>query len=256
MAASAISVKAIVLKEISYKDTDKLLTVLTDRLGLITLRCRGVRSLKSRRFASAQQFVYSDMVLSERRGQYALEEAEPIESFFALRGRFEAIAMANYFADVVSSVTVEGEDEGAILSLFLNSLYLLCEKPDEPFSKIKAVFELRLAVLLGFSPAVSDCGECGAPEGLCWFNIAGGAVLCDSCALSGTPDASERVLIPLDEGTLALIRYIVTAADRRIFAFRCDGALLSRLAVFSEKYLIYHLGRSFDTLTFLHSVIE
>lgn len=256
MAASAISVKAIVLKEISYKDTDKLLTVLTDRLGLITLRCRGVRSLKSRRFASSQQFVYSDMVLSEKRGQYSLEEAEPIESFFALRSRFEAIAMANYFADVISSVTVEGEDEGAILSLLLNSLYLLCEKPDEPFVKIKAVFELRLAALIGFLPTGSLCGECGKEEGLCWFNIAGGVTLCDTCALSQAPDVLERVLVPIDEGTLALVRYITTANDRRIFAFRCEERLLSTLGAFSEKYLLYHLGRSFDTLTFLQSVIE
>ena len=256
MAASAIAVKAIVLKEVNYKETDKLLTVLTDRLGLITLRCRGVRTLKSRRFASCQTFVYSDMVLSEKKGQYSLEEAEPIESFFALRGRFEAIAIANYFADVISSVTVEGEDEGAILSLFLNSLYLLCEKPDEPFAKIKAVFELRLSVLLGFAPTVSSCGECGKTEALCWFNIAGGVTLCDACALNEVPDVLERVLIPIDAATLSLIRYVVEADGRRIFAFRCDERLLSVFGAFSEKYLIYHLGRSFDTLTFLQSVIE
>ncbi len=256
MAASAISVKAIVLKETNYKETDKLLTVLSDRLGLVTLRCRGVRSLKSRRFASCQQFVYSDMMLSEKKGQYSLEEAEPIESFFALRERFEAIAMANYFADVISSVTVEGEDEGAILSLLLNSLYLLSEKPDEPFFKIKAVFELRLAALLGFLPTASFCGECGKSEGLCWFNIAGGVTLCDDCALRETPDVLERVLVPIDEATRSLVRYVITANDRRIFAFRCDERLLSTLSAFSEKYLIYHLGRSFDTLTFLQSIIE
>ena len=256
MAASAISVKAIVFKEMNYKDTDKLLTVLTDRLGLLTLRCRGVRSLKSRRFASSQQFVYSDMVLSEKKGQYSLEEAEPIESFFALRERFEAIAMANYFADVIASVTVEGEEEGAVLSLFLNSLYLLCEKPDEPYQKIKAVFELRLATLIGFMPTATACGECGREEELCWFNIAGGVTLCDVCATSEMPDVLERVLVPIDAATLSLVRYITEAPDRRIFAFRCDGRLLSMLGVFSEKYLLYHLGRGFDTLSFLQSIIE
>lgn len=256
MAATAISVKAIVLKETNYKDTDKLVTVLTDRLGLLTLRCRGVRSLKSRRFASAQQFVYSDMVLSEKRGRYALEEAEPIESFFALRGRFEAIAMANYFAEVVSSVTVEGEDESAVLSLFLNSLYILSEKRDEPYRKVKAVFELRLAALLGFLPSVASCGECGREDGLCWFNIAGGVTLCDGCACGETPDVLERVLVPIDAPTLSLVRYITEARDRRIFAFRCDDRLLSTLGAFSEKYLLYHLGRSFETLSFLQPLIE
>ena len=251
--ATALTVKAIVLKETNYKDTDKLLTVLTDTMGILTLRCRGVRALKSRRFASSQQFVYSEMLLSSKNGQYSMEEATPIESFFALRLRFEAIAMANYFADVLSSVVLEGENEGEILSLLLNSLYLLSEKPDESLLKIKAVFEVRLASLLGFAPTVSLCGECGKKDELIWFNVAGGVTLCDKCALDETPDVLERVLVPLDEGVLSLLRYITEADSRRIFAFRCDGRLLSLLSAFSEKYLIYHLGRSFETLTFLQS---
>lgn len=256
MAGKPIQVKAIVLKELNYKETDKLLTLLTDTMGQITVRCRGVRSLKSRRFAACQQYVYSDMVLSEKNGQYSLDEATPIESFFALRERFEAICMANYFAEVVSSVTVEGESDAGILSLLLNSLYLLAEKRDVPLQKIKAVFEMRLSALLGFLPTVTICTECGKKDELSWFNIAGGGVICEACASSEVPDVLERVLVPIDEGTRSLIHYITTGEDKRIFAFRCEESLLASLARFSEKYLLYHLARSFDTLTFLHSVIE
>lgn len=255
MAASSIHTKAIVLKEVAYKDTDKLLTVFSAELGKITVRCRGVRSLKSRRFASCQQYVYSDMLLSRKNGQYALEEAEPIESFFSLRERFEAIALANYFAEVLLSVTVEGEGDESLLSLFLNSLYLLSEKPDVPYEKIKAVFEIRLATLVGFMPQTDACGDCGKNDALIWFNIAGGSAVCESCATSATDDA-ERVLVPVDPGILSLLDYVISAEDKRIFSFRCEGALLSSLAHFSERYLIYHLGRSFDTLTFYHSVYE
>ena len=256
MAQKQISVKAIVLKEVNFKETDKLLTLLTDTLGQITVRCRGVRSLKSRRFASSQQYVYSDMLLSEKNGQYSLEEAEPIESFFTLRERFEAIALANYLADVVISVTVEGESDAGILSLLLNSLYLLAEKRDMPLSKIKAVFELRLAALLGFQPITDACSDCGKSDTLVWFNIAGGTAICDTCVTSQTPDVLERVLIPIDEATLSLIRYITTVEDKRIFAFRCEERYLDSLSRFAERYLLYHLGRSFDTLQFYHSILE
>ena len=256
MAGKQIQVKAIVLKEVNFKETDKILTVLTDTVGLLTLRCRGVRSLKSRRFASCQQYVYSDMLLSEKNGQYALEEAEPIESFFALRERFEAIAMANYFAEVIASVSIEGESERGILPLLLNSLYLLCEKQDVPLLKIKAVFELRLATLIGFLPLIDFCSDCGKRESLCWFNIAGGGVICEDCAKNEVPDVLERVLVPIDEATLSLVRFITSIEDKRIFSFRCEERLLDALSRFSEKYLLYHLARSFDTLNFLHSVIE
>ncbi|MBQ7365503.1 MAG: DNA repair protein RecO [Clostridia bacterium] len=256
MAKEAIQAKAIVLKEVAYKETDKLLTLLSRELGKITVRCRGVRSLKSRRFAACQQYVYSDMTLSVKNGQYALEEAEPIESFFSLRERFEAIALANYFADVLLSVTVEGENDEGVLSLFLNCLYLLSEKRDVPYSKIKAVFELRLATLLGFMPDTAVCGDCEGKDCLIWFNIAGGNLLCDKCATSEVPDVSERLLVPIDEGTLALVRYISEALDKRIFSFQCENGLLDSLSRFSEKYLLYHLGRSFDTLTFYHTISD
>lgn len=256
MAGKQIQVKAIVLKEVSYKEADKILSVLTDTLGQITLRCRGVRSLKSRRFASAQTFVYSDMVISEKNGQYTMEEAEPIESFFAIRERFEAIALAQYFAEVVASVTVEGESDPAVLSLLLNSLYLVSEKPEMPLQKIKAVFELRLCRYLGFAPTVFPCSECGGKEALFWFNIAGGGAVCESCVKNETPDVLERVLVPTDEGTRMLIRYITESEDKRIFSFTCEDSLTASLARFSEKYLLYHLGRGFDTLTFYHSVTD
>ncbi|MBR2987563.1 MAG: DNA repair protein RecO [Clostridia bacterium] len=254
MAQTTLRTKAIVLQEVVYKDSDKILTLLSDTLGKISVRCRGVRALKSRRFASSQQYVYSDMLLSVKNGQYALEEAEPIESFFSLRERFEAIALANYFAEILLSVTVEGEHDESLLSLFLNSLYLLAEKPDVPYEKIKAVFEVRLSTLLGFMPNLDACEDCGRRDSLCWFDIAGGSVICERCAGAGGEIMGERILVPLDEGVLPLLRYLTLAEDKRIFSFRCDGRLLSELVRFSEKYLLYHLGRGFDTLTFYHSV--
>jgi DNA repair protein RecO (recombination protein O) len=44
-----IKTDGIVLREVAYQDSDKLLTVLTREYGKLTVRARGVRSSRSRK---------------------------------------------------------------------------------------------------------------------------------------------------------------------------------------------------------------
>ena len=58
MAKKEITTKGIVIREVMMGESDKLLTVLTPELGRITVRCRGVPTVKSHRFAAAQLDIY------------------------------------------------------------------------------------------------------------------------------------------------------------------------------------------------------
>ncbi len=256
MPKDCLQVKGVVLTSINYKENDKILTVLTDTLGKITVRARGVRSLKSRRFPACQDYVYSELFLSEKNHQYTLEEAEPIEAFFELRERFEAIALAGYFADLLLSVSTEGESDDGVLPLFLNALWLLSRRPEEPLLKIKAVFEWRLASYLGYLPNLDTCGDCGQAEGLLWFDIAGGTVLCERCVEEAKGVVGERILLPIDPVTLAVMTFILKEDPKKIFAFRCQNSLLDALSRIFEKYLLYHVDKNFATLKFFHEITD
>ena len=256
MAKREISTKGIVIREVMLGESDKLLTVLTSDLGRISVRCRGVRSLKSHRFAAAQLYIYSEMLLSEKDGMYSLTEAEPIESFFDIRLRLEAIACSNYFADLVNIVTVEGVEDAEIMRLFLNSLYALAYRRELSIRLVKAVFEARLSSLLGFMPDLSVCGACGSDEPA-FLDVAGGELLCSDCMLSGQSDfvARERLLLPVDRGVTSLFCYVTTCESKRMFAFAADDTLIENFSTLTEKYLLYHIEKKPDTLTFLLSVL-
>lgn len=257
MAKQTLSTRAAVIREVLVGEADKLLTLLTPALGKITVRCQGVRSLKSRRFAASQLYAYSDMLLSEKGGLYMLEEAEVLETFFELRSSLEAIACANYFAELVGAVTVEGEEAGEILRLFLNSLYRLGKKSDS-FYKIKAVFEVRLTASLGLAPDLSACSGCGKENFAAgWLNLSGGVPVCADCA-SGehpSPEGEEQLLIPLTGGALSLYRHVLDCEDKKIFSFSAEEELLEEFSRVSERFLLYHVGRNFDTLDFLHRIL-
>lgn len=255
MAGHYVTTEAVILKEMDYGDADKLITVLTPTRGQLTVLCRGVRHLKSRRFAAVQLFTYADMTLEEKNGRLTLAEAELKENFFELRGRLEAFAAASYFADLILSFTVEEEGEPEVMRLFLNALYLMAKRPEKPLSRIKTVFEIRLAALAGLMPDLSGCTVCGKRGENGWLDVAGGVFLCEHCAFGEeVPDGEERVLMPMDAAAVQLFSFVASAEGKRIFSFALPAVSEELAGRAAEKYITYALGKIPETLTFYHTV--
>ena len=261
-----VKVNAIIVRELNVGESDKLITALTDSLGKITVTCKGVRSIKSKRLASAQLFSYGELLLSVRGGKYYLSDATIENSFFELNTSIEKLALAQYFCQVVGAVTVENEDQREILSLLLNSIFILCYK-DKDLRLVKAVFEMRLCSLLGYCPDLFSCEYCSKEIsesdllGLC-LDIGGGSLICPSCLLeeenagivpSGSAGSARA---PLSPATVVALRYIISAHPKKIFAFQISDTELSNLAAITERYLLYHLDRGFETLDFYKSLLK
>ncbi|MBQ7871300.1 MAG: DNA repair protein RecO [Oscillospiraceae bacterium] len=234
--------EGIILRETEYRDSDKLLTVLTRDFGKLTVKARGVRSSRSRLKAACQLLTFSELTLFEQQGRYVITEAVPKEMFSGLRTDIELLSLASYFAQVTEAVAQEEDPMPELLSLLLNALYALA-KLGESQPLVKAVFELRLCCIAGFLPDLRGCVICG--RGDCdRFNITQGVLQCSGC--SG-PEVSG-IRMPLSQGTLAAMRYITQADPRRLFAFRLSEAGLRELNGITEGYLCMRLERGFFTL--------
>ena len=117
-------VKGLVIRTVDLKESDRLLTIFTEEMGVVTALARGARTLKSRKMSSTMQFCYSSFVLTKRDDKYTVKDAELIESFFGIRDSIEGLALAAYIADVLSDVTT-AESDRDLLRLSLNSLYAI-----------------------------------------------------------------------------------------------------------------------------------
>ena len=78
-------VKGIVLRSVDTKESDKILTVLTEGMGKIPVVAKGARSRRSKVTAAVQLLAYSELVLSESHGWQYLTEASTIELFDGVR---------------------------------------------------------------------------------------------------------------------------------------------------------------------------
>ena len=158
-----LTTRGLVLREVRYKESDKILTVLTQHEGKVTVRARGALRKGSRITAATQLLTYSDMTIFENRGRRTLNEASTVEEFLGLRADLGAFALGSYFAELLETVSAEEYPDPPVLQLGLNSLYALSRALCPP-EQIKAVFELRLMCLAGYEPDLSCCARCGAPE--------------------------------------------------------------------------------------------
>ena len=158
-----LTTRGLVLREVRYKESDKILTVLTQHEGKVTVRARGALRKGSRITAATQLLTYSDMTIFENRGRRTLNEASTVEEFLGLRADLGAFALGSYFAELLETVSAEEYPDPPVLQLGLNSLYALSRALCPP-EQIKAVFELRLMCLAGYEPDLSCCARCGTPE--------------------------------------------------------------------------------------------
>lgn len=245
-----IVTQGLVLREVNYKESDKILTVLTREGGKRTVKAQGCRRKGSRLAASAQLLVWSDMTLFEYKDYWSLNEAESQEQFWGLKKDVEKLALGSYFAEVAETVAEEGRSDPELLSLILNSLYAL-DKLQKPQALVKAAFELKLMCLTGYEPLLEACAACGVenPEEP-RFHISEGVLHCASCR----GEVGDGVSMPLTPSALAAMRHVVYGDSKRLFSILIDAEGLSRLADLCEAYLLTQLERGFRTLDFYKSL--
>ncbi len=239
--------RGLILREVNYKESDKILTVLAEGQGRRTVKAQGCRRKNSSLAASAQLLVYSEMTLFDYQDRWALKEAATLEEFRGLRNDLEKLALGTYFAEAVEAVSGEGVETPGLLSLILNSLYAL-DKLDKPLPVVKAAFEMKLCCLTGYEPLVDGCAVCGAenPENP-RLNLSEGVLHCGKCR--GELE-DEGISMPLDAASLAALRYIAYGDPKRLFSFQIPDKSLALLSGAAESFLLTQLERGFRTLDF------
>lgn len=241
------TVKGLVIREAVFGEADKLIDLLTEN-GVRTVRVRGARKQGSKYAAVTQVFSYGEFCLRQSSGRYYLDSAVSLSSFYGLRGRLEALALAAYFSELVRR-TATDQPQPQILRLFLISLHYLSEQM-RPDAQIKAVFELRLISELGMMPDLVCCPVCMRwlpPEPILRLDRAD--MTCADCW-----QPNERNDLPVTPSALQAVRHAVYSDFERLYAFRVSGESLRLFAVYAEAYVLRRTENAYPTLHFYRQI--
>ncbi len=225
-------------------ESDRFVTALTRDVGVIRASVRGARQIKNRNGSATQLLCYSRLSLYKGRDKYIVDDAEPLQVFFEVRGELTKLALAQYFCELAGVLAPAEEEAGEELRLLLNALHYLAQGT-RSHALIKAVAELRLLCKAGYMPAVAQCAQCGT-QACTRFSPLRGEVTCEEHGAEGT--------MVLSGGAMAALRHIVYAPFEKCFAFSLPEADMAVLGEAVERFLLAQLGRGFHTLDFYHSL--
>lgn len=240
-----ITTHALVLREVNYKEADKILTLLTPDHGKMTASARGCRRKNSKVGAGAQLLVYSELTLYEFQGRWAIREANTEELFWGIRRDVEKLALASYFAELTELLSQEEVPAPELMSLILNSLYAL-DRLDKPKEQVKSAFELKLMSLAGYAPLLDACGVCGREPEEPMLHLREGVLHCRACR----GKMGEGVSLPLTGGSLNAMRHVALGNPKRLFSFRLPGPEQKLMNEVCEAFVQTQLERGFATLDF------
>ncbi len=239
-----IKTVGLIVREVRYQENYKLLTILTPELGKLTAKFTIPKGKNTSKAAACQLLSYSEFTLFQRSGRLTVQEAVPVSLFPALGQDLELLALSSYFAQVAEMVAQEDCPNPELLSLVLNSFHGLA-KLHKPPRLVKAVFELRLIALAGYTPRIQRCDRCGDIPDL--FDVDNGVALCKGCVGPiGLPSMSQ--------GAWQAMCHILHGDPQKLFSFTLPQAQLDNLGRLTELYLCTQLERSFSTLDFYKSL--
>ncbi len=269
-----ITVNGLITREYHTGNNDRVLHIITHERGRVSAIVKGSTSRKKDATnAATQLFTYANFELYRGQGGdlYWVRSCTPLKHFFMLTTDIVTMALSSYICDVASDLCAEEDvipETDDLLRMLLNTLYVLNEKI-KPQAQVKAVFEMRLAAMMGFQPDLTGCARCG--EGYpahAYMDIMNGRIICADCQtelnrrapLTAERDhelGERRIICPITGSTLAALRYTLSAPEKKIFSFTLqDPEELHNFSHVAETYLLNQLEQDFDTLKFYRSVAD
>lgn len=246
-----VATDGLIVMEKSISESDKLVTILTRKFGIIRAFARGVKNVKNKNFSAVQLFCYSDFIIFKGRNKYIINESNCKKSFWNLRCDIEKLALAQYFCDLILNLVAEEQrDAEDILRLSLNSLHYLSENKISN-RLLKSIFEMRILALSGYMPNLISCSCCKESENKIFYFVPKiNGIVCNECIKN-----YNFAKFKLTGSVLYALRYTVYSEFNKMFAFDLKQKSQKDLSEITEAYLLRCIEKNLKTLDFYKQLV-
>ncbi len=231
------TIHGIVIKYSDYKESDRILSVLTVEQGFITLTARGCRKKSSQLAAACEICTYSEFVIYSRCGILNVSTASVLESFYPIRedyNKFESAEQVLHMTRILTCLTHSWDDA---FKLCYHTLSYIAYTDNNPID-LELCFAVKFLKLAGYEPKLVNCVLCGKDlrrEKELRFSKAMGGAMCNYC---GT---GSRVVAPL---TLEAVRRMLNLPLTDMGKVRLPEHTRKELETIIYEYAEYNLEQT------------
>lgn len=241
--------EGIVLKELRFKETSKILTILTKKHGKIHAMARGAYRPKSQLMVSTQPFSYNNYIFFKGRNFYYINQADIIDSFYPIREDMDRIGYGSYLLELADISILEEDDTEKLFLLLKKGLNVLSTL-DKGFLAFTVAYELKFISFLGYKPLLDRCAVCGTKDIKGFkFNIEYGGIICDRCY--NMESNSEY----MDLSMYKCMKELLYTPLDRINLIRVSSKTMFKLHDIMVKYILHKIDRnkfnSLDVIEFI-----
>ena len=169
---------------------------------------------------------------------YHINSCETIEIFYDLRTDLDKLKYAMHILKIVQDVTGENQNSYSILQLTLNTLYTIANI-EKDLDLVLSIFKLRLLCILGFTPRINKCVNCGEEEDNYSFSIKNNGFKCQNCS------KQDKSSITMGKSTQNAIIYTITAPPKKLFLFDLKDDSLEEFKLIVKVYFNEKLEKEY-----------
>lgn len=178
-----INTEGIVLGEVNYSESSKILKVFTKDYGLISIMSKGCRNLKSKLRGVSNKLSYARFSFNYKKdGISTLISADTINTLRNIMTDINRISYTSYLLDLTEQVYKHSQEE-EIYPLLISILLKINDGYD--YEALTAIYELKLLDYLGIRPNIDGCSICGSSKNILTISTSEGGYICQNCYHGG-----------------------------------------------------------------------
>lgn len=239
-----IKTKGLIIKEIKYNDTDKILTLLSADYGKISVYAKNSRKGGNRSSYGTQILTYGEYVLFRGRESYILNSCDVLANFYELSSDIELFTYAAHLIDMAEDACNDPSSAKDAVKALLYGLNALKKKRNPKL--ISSALAIKITQIMGYPPHVSSCAICNTRTmEQIHFGFKKCGFLCEKCS------SSEKDSIYIENGLAKAILFVLLSEDSGIFSFELSDRLLNKFFNLALKYIEERMDRRYRKLDFL-----
>ncbi len=244
-----VKTEGIVLKEIRFKDTSKILTIFSRKFGKIHAIAKGAYRPKSQLTGCTQVFTYNEYTFFKGRNFYHMNQGDIINSFYDLRKNMNRLMYGSYILELVECSIVEEETNEKLFLLLLKALDVL-SKLEKDFLKFIISFEVKYISFLGYRPCLDKCVICGnANYTNIKFSFRQGGIICNKCF--HTDPYGENI----DKKMAVCLKALLYTSLDKLENIKIPKDVMSKLHKIMVKYILINIEKnSFNSLDMIETI--